>query len=132
MEHITIDGLLGAAEEACRAGRLREAQSLVDQWSISSPKSAAFRAVPRSRLTDDPPFPLEVPNADRQSRLENAAEEGYSFLVSFLLEQGAEIMHLVVKAACDSNSTEVFQAMLDHGWNINEQYWGSTSLRYDA
>jgi hypothetical protein len=126
MEHYTIDALLGAAEEACRAGRLQEAQSLLDQWSISSPKSAAFRtnaAVPLPSFFDDP-------HAARQSKLENAAQEGYSFLVSFLLERGAEITHLVLAAARESSSTEVFQAMLDHGWNINEQYFGTTSLRY--
>jgi hypothetical protein len=125
MEHYTVDGLLGAAEEACRTRRLQEAQSLLDQWSASSPRAAAPWAIPRLNSLDDP-------HAARQSRLENAAEEGYSFLVSFLLEQGAEITSSVIIAAGKSNSTEVFQALLDHGWDINEQYWGTTSLRYDV
>jgi hypothetical protein len=38
------DGLLGAAKESCRAGRLGEARSLPDQWAIRSPKSVIFRA----------------------------------------------------------------------------------------
>ncbi|KAI9760178.1 MAG: hypothetical protein M1840_002595 [Geoglossum simile] len=121
MGHDTVDGLLGAAEEACRTGRLQEAESLLDQWSASSPRAAAPWAIPRLDSLDDP-------HAARQWRLENVAEEGYSFLVSFLLGQGAEITSSVIIAAGKSNSTEVFQAFLDHGWDINEQYWGTTSL----
>ncbi|KAI9766044.1 MAG: hypothetical protein M1839_005035 [Geoglossum umbratile] len=120
MELYTVDGLLGAAEEACRTGRFQEAQSLLDQWSASSPKAAAPWVILRLNSLDDP-------HTARQLRLENAAEGGYSFLVSFLLGQG-EITSSVVIAAGKSNSTEVFQVLLDHGWDINEQYWGTTSL----
>ncbi|OCK73027.1 ankyrin [Lepidopterella palustris CBS 459.81] len=120
MEHNTIDGLLGAAEESCRRGRLREAQSFLDQWSIRSPKRATFRATSLQSSLDNL-------NAARQSELEYAAEEGYSFLVSFLLEQGAEITNLVHTAACKSGSTEVFQEMLNYGWDINRQSRGSMS-----
>ncbi|KAH0556967.1 hypothetical protein GP486_005243, partial [Trichoglossum hirsutum] len=121
MEHYTVDGLLGAAEEACRAGHLQEAQSLLDQWwSISGLKSVVFQAVPLPSSLD--------PHDARQSKLENVAEKGHSFLVSFLLKQGAEITNSVITAAGDGESTEVFQALLDHGWDINEQYWGTTSL----
>ncbi|KAH0555920.1 hypothetical protein GP486_006133 [Trichoglossum hirsutum] len=120
MEHYTTDGLLGAAEEACRAGRPREAQSLLDQWWDSSPRAASQDVVILYTIDD--------PHTIRQLKLENAAREGYSFLVSFLLGQGAEITNSVLAAARNSNSTEVFQAFLDHGWDINELYWGTTSL----
>ncbi len=82
-------------DDACREGDLQRLQSLLN---------------PPAKPTDE----------DLEYALTAAAEEGHSHIVSFLLDhKGVEITDTMVARATHGNSTAVYQAFLDHGWDIN-------------
>lgn len=65
--------------------------------------------------------------ADNSQYLEvslcEAIRHGHAAIVSHLLEKGAKIAdYAVVSAVREATSTSVFQAMLDHGWDINSKW----------
>ena len=58
-----------------------------------------------------------------------AARHGHSAVFSYLLDQGLTIDDDVMKSMQRGQSVEVFQALLDHGWDINSKILlGVTSL----
>jgi len=57
-----------------------------------------------------------------QSALTASITAGQAAVVSYLLEKGAELRPRLVNLATGHNrSTAIFQAFLDHGWNINSK-----------
>ncbi|OCK93029.1 ankyrin [Cenococcum geophilum 1.58] len=107
MSHTTNDPLLRAANDACQAERLQEAQSLLDRWFLGTPEYATIAGS------------ASLKSHACQLQLESAAENGYAPLVGFLLNHNAEINERAVYAAHQSGSIDVFQEFLDHGWDIN-------------
>ncbi|KJA14181.1 hypothetical protein HYPSUDRAFT_220612 [Hypholoma sublateritium FD-334 SS-4] len=99
---------------ACQAGDLAEAEAALSSWRSSADGNMH---VPSS-------------NADHplQAGLVAAAEKGHAGIVKFLLESGFRVSPDVVLAASKSQSSAVFQAMIDAGWDINQ----SAGLTGDA
>lgn len=88
--------------EAAKEGNLDSVKSLLDQWR--SDDSLAGPTAHHLRWT-----------------LIEAAQSNHSTLVSYLLEHGAEIDPVVLSnAAAKKSSAAVWQAFLDHGWDINK------------
>lgn len=118
----TIDDLRDAIEAASAAGDLPKVKALVESWSTASTGSTPSRDA--SRPEPDKPLKEAL-----QAALTEAAENGHAEVVSFLLERGANITSAALRGGRDSRSTSVFQAFLDHGWDINSMWWaGITSL----
>ncbi len=58
-----------------------------------------------------------------------AARHGHPAVFSHLLDQGLIIDDEVIKSAKEGQSVEIFQALLEHGWDINSRILsGTTSL----
>ncbi|EON66585.1 hypothetical protein W97_05831 [Coniosporium apollinis CBS 100218] len=109
-------------ECASAEGDLQEVMALLKQWSTATAKGATD-GDSSQRETDE-----NLKNA-LQTPLVEAAKNGHAALVSFLLDQGAGIMDNVLSGAKESKSTSIYQALLDHGWDINAKWWmGITSL----
>lgn len=62
----------------------------------------------------------DIPSELLQSMVQLSARNSHPTTLSYLLSQGAYIDGRVVGAACTSNSTEIFQTLLDSGFDINE------------
>ena len=58
---------------------------------------------------------LEVP-------LYEAVIHGHAAVVSYLLDKGVNITRWILGGATEAQSTSVFQALLDHGWDINSRW----------
>lgn len=54
--------------------------------------------------------------------LSNAALKGHSAIVSLLLDHGAQIEPFTIACAARAgpNIQPVFEALLEHGWNVND------------
>ncbi len=118
----TIDDLPSAMERASAAGDLQSMKAIVEHWSTATTRSAHHHNEPR-------PDADEHLQAALQAALTEAAKNGHAEIVSFLLDRGANITDSVLRGGRDSKSTSVFQALLDHGWDINSKWWtGITSL----
>ena len=95
-----------ALEEACDEGNLERVQSLVNPPSN--------------------PTPIDLSYA-----LTVAASRGHSTTFSFLLDQGAQISSVTPVHASNGRSSAIFQALLDHDWDINSKgSTGAPSLTY--
>lgn len=57
-----------------------------------------------------------------------AARNRHAPVVAYFLSLGVPITHTLVQGAKDGGSTESFQVLLDHGWDINTQYESKSSL----
>lgn len=62
-----------------------------------------------------------------QFSLCEAARHGHPFLFSYLLEQGLSIDNEVIRSTKEGQSVQIFQALLDHGWDINSKVLGGTT-----
>ncbi|KAF4622410.1 hypothetical protein D9613_009570 [Agrocybe pediades] len=89
---------------ACSAGNVEAAERMLEQWKKASPGLGA------TAISDHP----------LQAGLIAAAESGQGEVVRSLLNSGFNVSPDVILAASTSESTEVFQAMMDRGWNINQ------------
>ncbi|KJA14183.1 hypothetical protein HYPSUDRAFT_49388 [Hypholoma sublateritium FD-334 SS-4] len=91
---------------ACEAGDFVEAEATLNSWRSSSDGNTH---VPSS-------------NADHplQAGLVAAAEKGHASIVALLLKTGFHVSPDVILAASKSQSSAVFQAMIDAGWDINQ------------
>ena len=56
-----------------------------------------------------------------------AARHGHPAVFSHLLDQGLSIDDEVIRSAKEGQSVEIFQALLEHGWNINSKVIGGTT-----
>ncbi len=76
--------------------------------------------------------PANPTDRDLQYALTAAAGKGHSHIVSFLLDhKGVKITNTVMARATHGNSTAVFQAFLDHGWDIDTKgVSGCTTLAH--
>lgn len=110
MSSLTVEEIFQAAELACQNSDLPRMSKLLDQWTFPA-REFAFDDSISSR------------------RLEFATSKGHTFLMKNLLEQDLEITWLTVVHAAKCGSIDVFQTLLDHGWDINS-YPDRTSLRY--
>lgn len=61
--------------------------------------------------------------------IQNAGENKYAHVISFFLVQGMGITEDILRAVQVSYSTEMYQVLLDHGWDINSKHRGITSLQ---
>ncbi len=55
-----------------------------------------------------------------------AARHGHRAVVSHLLDQGLSIDNDLIKSVKEGQSVEVFQVLLDHGWDVNSKVLGGT------
>ena len=102
-------------QRASRAGDFNQVQSIIQQWrhntSMPDPEECSLRGA-----------------------LADAAQHGYSRIVSYLLGQGAEVTPFVASTATateikpNAGSIAVFQGFLDHGWDINSKSHGGTPI----
>ncbi|KAK2739505.1 hypothetical protein FQN55_009381 [Onygenales sp. PD_40] len=60
----------------------------------------------------------------------DAARNCYLNVVEYLLQMGVQITLALISAASEAGQTEVFQVLLDHGWDINARYKYQTSLMH--
>ena len=56
-----------------------------------------------------------------------AARHGHRAVFSHLLDQGLSIDNDLINSLKEGQSVEVFQALLDHGWDINSKVLGGTT-----
>ncbi|KAJ5900533.1 ankyrin [Penicillium subrubescens] len=80
-------------------------------------------------------LPLNLPcrpQEDLNDALKDAVTDKVHGLVALLLEHGAQVTEAVFRRACNSNDLVVFQAFLDHRWDINSRPFGEPTLRYEA
>lgn len=89
-----------------KAGDLAQVQSLLPQWRDLAMLWAADAAQLKERLN---------------SLLIDAARKGHASTVSYLLSEGVELTTVAASAPIQygTGSTQVFQAFLEHGWDIN-------------
>ena len=58
-----------------------------------------------------------------------AATNGHVPIVEFLLEQGAPITRKLIQTVCHTERVKIFEAMLRHGWDVNEWKSDTPPLR---
>lgn len=56
-----------------------------------------------------------------------AARHGHAAVFSHLLDQGLSIYNEIIRSMKEGQSVEIFQALLEHGWDINSEVLGGTS-----
>ncbi|KAI9766488.1 MAG: hypothetical protein M1839_004892 [Geoglossum umbratile] len=114
--------LVGAGDlclqDSCARGDLDRVKSLLSTW--------------QSGVWGAHPTPKELVPA-----LVAAAESGHALVVSYLLDRGAEVLPtvpaLTTNAAANVDLVPVFQAYIDHGWDINSKsHKGEPMLNYIA
>lgn len=88
--------------QASIVGDLDGVQALLTDW---------LRCASNHRSPPDPE-PL-------QTALEAAAKHNQVSIVAYLVKQGLSCDRSTVKAALEGGATDVLQAFLDHGWDIN-------------
>lgn len=94
----TDETLLTDLEAACTSGNLEKVQALFADHKICK---------------SSPDIPV-------QTLLQLSARNSHPKIVTFLLQHGAIVDSSTVVSACTSNSTDIFQALLDAGFNLNE------------
>ena len=87
-------------------GDLERVKDVFEQW-----KSKGYRS-------ENPNYPLE----ELQSALYLAASSKHASIVSYLLSQGLYVGKEGLMVAVKAKSTDVFQAYLDNGWDINQNF----------
>jgi ankyrin repeat protein len=107
-----IPDLLRAIEEASATGNLQEVKALFQRWST-------IRA---TSLELGESIPPEI-DEHLETALSEAAKNGHAAVVSYLLDQGIKITNSVMTGVKEGKSESVFQALLDHGWDINSKWW---------
>lgn len=100
-DNISPDQLLQQLSEASSTGDLDRAKFVLEQWK---------------GLDQGSPYPLEP----LQPALHIAASNKQVSTVSYLLTQGLYVDKVAVNAAVSAKATDVLQAYLDHGWDINQ------------
>lgn len=62
-----------------------------------------------------------------QFSLCEAARHGHPAVFSHLLDQGLSIDNEIIRSVKEGQSVEIFQALLEHGWDINSKVLGGTT-----
>lgn len=118
----TAHDVLSAMESASAEGDLQEVKALLEQLSPTITNGTTNGDQPPLETDEDLKITL-------QAALVEAARHGHAAVGSLLLDRGAKITSSVLSGAKESKSTSVYQALLDHGWDINSKWWkGLTSL----
>lgn len=65
-------------------------------------------------------LPSEITAKHLNEALRSAITAGHSSIVSFLLDQGAQLSPIMILEGLHE-TTSMFQVFLDHGWDINER-----------
>lgn len=105
--HVTIQKL----NDACTLGELDRLKALITAWKTD---------------LQPPPGPLGYEIYTLEPVFYHAIEEGQGPIVGYFLDNGIRMCTLAIyKAIDDQVSTTVFQAFLDHGWDINDKPSGS-------
>ena len=95
-------------KEACTRGSLSRVQRLVEEWL----------AMPTPDL---PPGPIGYEIGALEPVFHHAIRKSKGAIVSYLMDEGILMSVPALDDALEYKaSVEVFQAFLDHGWNINE------------
>ncbi|KAF4621996.1 hypothetical protein D9613_009561 [Agrocybe pediades] len=89
---------------ACSLGKLADAKRMLSGWREMHAGQGA------TSISDHP----------LQAGLIMAAENGKGDVVEFLLNDNFRVSPDVILAASRSQSTQVFQAMIDSGWDVNQ------------
>ena len=105
--HDTIQKL----NDTCTHGEIESLKALVTVWKTD---------------LQPPPGPLGYEIYTLEPVFYHAIEEGQGPIVGYFLDNGIRMCRLAIyKAIEDQVSTTVFQAFLDHGWDINDKPSGS-------
>lgn len=96
--------LVQQLSEASGRGDLERARAVLEQWNA------------RDHGPVNPNYPLDP----LQPALYIAASNKQALVVSYLLKQGLYIDKEAVRAAVSGKATDVLQAYLDYGWDINK------------
>lgn len=71
----------------------------------------------------------QPPQREVDEALADAVDEGFIDAVELLLSHGANITEPAFLGATSRPDNRVFQAFLNHGWDINSTEYGETALR---
>lgn len=96
--------LVEQLSEASVRGDLERAKAVLEQWKT------------RDHDPVNPNYPVE----DLQPALYIAVSNKQALVVSYLLEQGLYVDKTALRDAVRVKATDVLQAYLDHGWDINK------------
>ncbi|KLJ12512.1 hypothetical protein EMPG_09515 [Blastomyces silverae] len=109
----SIHSIPDVIEDACALGDMERIKPLCETWMAAMSR------------TQSPEDSLSLPH----NAVVTAAKNRHAPVVAYLLSLGVPITHMLIKGVIDGGSTELFQVLLDHGWDINMQYdEGSSSL----
>jgi ankyrin repeat protein len=95
-------------EEACIIGCLDQIQELFTTMSETWGRNPAFQKCAQQTV---------------DTSIYNAASHNHPAAISYFLDNGIPITDALVATACEFGATEVFQVLLDHGWDINSRNW---------
>ncbi len=94
------------------SGDVPTIRQILEQWPLQ-PNSNSVSGNNEQRLW---PFKLVLSKAIEKANIQ---------LVAYVLDLGLKVEMYAVMGALDIMSIEVFQAFIDHGWNINQPLWQS-------
>lgn len=105
-------------EEASAAGDLQKVKEIFETLVISRQEGVSL---------EESTMPGSTSVLERS--LYQAARNSHTAVLSYLLDQDVKVTDHVLRGAKESQSTSVFQTLLDHGWDINYTILGGiTSL----
>lgn len=99
-------------EATLEVGDLAGVRALWEKWTGANAESA---------LVEESLPPNAKQYLEEASRL--AAKNGHAEVIAYPLNQGMKITDALMSGACESKSTGVFQALLEHRWDINSKWW---------
>jgi hypothetical protein len=101
-------------EEASAIGCLPQVQELYIELETTWGRLPAFQKSVESTI---------------DASMRNAVRHNNPEVISYFLDRGYPITHAVGAAVSESGTTDIFEMLLDHGWDINSRIWsGRTSL----
>ncbi|PGH07993.1 hypothetical protein GX51_01433 [Blastomyces parvus] len=101
----SFHSLLDVIEDMCALGDMERIKPLCEAWMAEM-------------LRTHPPGET----SSLQNAVVAAAKNQHVPVVAYLLSLGVPISHMLIKGVIDGGSTELFQVLLEHGWDINAQY----------
>ena len=99
-----LDDIPSKILEHCKTGDLNHVQALFHQYQFAQPP---------------PQAPLHQVLEDSYGPIYQAIIHGHAAIVSFLLDQGFSLTPRLVSHAVYDPSIPIFEAFLQHGWDIN-------------
>ncbi|OJD22743.1 hypothetical protein ACJ73_05908 [Blastomyces percursus] len=101
----SFHSLLDVIEDTCVLGDIGKIKPLCKAWMAEMSRTQPLEEI----------LSLNV----AQNAVVAAAKHRHALVVAYFLSFGVPITHMLIKDVINGGSTELFQALLDHGWDIN-------------